>query len=95
MSAALAPAAALIVAALLVLVPGCAVLRVLVPQLGAARTLVAAPAVSAGVLYTSGQVLTLLDVPVDMSLGWALLAIATVVLLLAGARSKRRAGPSS
>lgn len=86
-----ASATALALAVLLSLLPGVAVLRVLVPHLGPARTLAAAPVVSAGTFYGLGQVLTLLRVPVDTTLAWTVLGLSAVALALSG-RARRGRG---
>ena len=56
-------------------VPGLGVCRLLSPGMSRLTAVAAAPAVSAGILYASGEVMTALDLPVD----WRLAAVVFVI----------------
>jgi len=67
--------------------PGLGVCRALRPGMSRLTALAAAPAVSAGLLYTSGGVLTALKLPVDWRLAGSVVAAGLVLLVRAERRN--------
>lgn len=84
--------AAVATAVVLCLLPGYGLVRIGLPQAGRLTALAAGPAVTAGVLYTVGQVLSLLSIPVNAWLGLVAVAVGLTTTVVAEQRRRRESG---